>query len=65
MFEGNICAHLGTAMASSTEDIDIPFDRFTLDNGLIVGDRKEIEQKIRDMNLGEVSIMDVDGNIID
>ena len=52
-------------MASSTEDIDIPFDRFTLDNGLIVGDRKEIEQKIRDMNLGEVSIMDVDGNIID
>ena len=32
---------------------------------LIVGDRKEIEQKIRDMNLGEVSIMDVDGNIIE
>jgi len=32
---------------------------------LIVGDRKEIEEKIRGMNLGEVSIMDVDGNIIE
>ncbi|MFC1777803.1 M16 family metallopeptidase [Pseudomonadota bacterium] len=32
---------------------------------LIVGDRKEIEEKIRGMNLGKVSIMDVDGNIID
>lgn len=32
---------------------------------LIVGDRKEIEDKIRSMNLGEVSIMDVDGNIIE
>ena len=32
---------------------------------LIVGDRNEIEQKIRGMNLGEVSIMDVDGNIIE
>ena len=32
---------------------------------LIVGDRTEIEDKIRGMNLGEVSIMDVDGNIIE
>ncbi len=32
---------------------------------LIVGDRKEIEEKIRGMNLGKVSIMDVDGNIIE
>jgi zinc protease len=32
---------------------------------LIVGDRKEIEEKIRNMNLGKVSIMDVDGNIIE
>jgi zinc protease len=32
---------------------------------LVVGDRKEIEDKIRGMNLGKVSIMDVDGNIID
>jgi zinc protease len=32
---------------------------------LIVGDRKEIEDKIRGMNLGKVSIMDVDGNIIE
>ncbi|MCP4045123.1 MAG: insulinase family protein [Gammaproteobacteria bacterium] len=32
---------------------------------LIVGDRKEIEAKIRGMNLGKVSIMDVDGNIIE
>jgi len=32
---------------------------------LIVGDRKEIEDKIRSMNLGVVSIMDVDGNIIE
>jgi zinc protease len=32
---------------------------------LIVGDRKEIEEKIRSLNLGEVSIMDVDGNIIE
>jgi len=32
---------------------------------LIVGDRKEIEEKIRSMNLGKVSIMDVDGNIIE
>ena len=32
---------------------------------LIVGDRAEIEDKIRGMNLGEVSIMDVDGNIIE
>jgi zinc protease len=31
---------------------------------LIVGDRTEIEDKIRGMNLGEVAIMDVDGNII-
>ena len=28
-------------------------------------DRKQIEAKIRGMNLGEVSIMDVDGNIIE
>ena len=26
----------GTAMASSTEEIDIPFDKFILDNGLTV-----------------------------
>lgn len=32
---------------------------------LIVGDRAEIEEKIRGMNLGPVSIMDVDGNIIE
>ncbi len=32
---------------------------------LIVGDRTEIEEKIRGMNLGEVAIMDVDGNIIE
>lgn len=32
---------------------------------LIVGDRDEIEEKIRGMNLGEVSIMDVDGNIVE
>ena len=32
---------------------------------LIVGDRMEIEDKIRAMNLGEVSIMNVDGNIIE
>ena len=32
---------------------------------LIVGDRREIEEKIRSMNLGKVSIMDTDGNIIE
>lgn len=32
---------------------------------LIVGDRAEIEAKVRGMNLGKVSIMDVDGNIIE
>ena len=32
---------------------------------LIVGDRAEIEDKIRGLNLGEVSIMDVDGKIIE
>lgn len=32
---------------------------------LIVGDREEIEEKVRSMNLGKVSIMDVDGNIIE
>lgn len=32
---------------------------------LIVGDRKQIEDKIRGMKLGKVSIMDVDGNIIE
>ncbi len=31
---------------------------------LVVGDRKKIEAKIRAMNLGEVSIMDLEGNII-
>jgi len=31
---------------------------------LIVGDRGEIEGKVRAMNLGKVAIMDVDGNII-
>ncbi|NNK97827.1 MAG: insulinase family protein, partial [Xanthomonadales bacterium] len=31
---------------------------------LIVGDRSEIEGKVRAMNLGKVAIMDVDGNII-
>lgn len=32
---------------------------------LIVGDRQKIEQKVRDMNLGKVAIMDVDGNIVE
>jgi zinc protease len=32
---------------------------------LIVGDRKLIEEDISGMNLGRVSVMDVDGNIID
>ncbi len=32
---------------------------------LIVGDRREIEEKVRGMNLGKVSIMDVNGNIIE
>ena len=32
---------------------------------LIVGDRQQIEEKVRSMNLGKVSIMDVDGNIIE
>ena len=32
---------------------------------LIVGDRVQIEEKIRSMNLGNVSIMDVDGNIVE
>ena len=32
---------------------------------LIVGDREEIETKVRGMNLGKVSIMDIDGNIIE
>jgi zinc protease len=32
---------------------------------LIVGDRQEIEEKVRGMNLGKVAIMDVDGNIIE
>ncbi len=32
---------------------------------LIVGDRAQIEEKIRGMNMGKVSIMDVDGNIIE
>jgi zinc protease len=34
-------------------------------NWLIVGDREQIESKVRDMGLGEVLIMDADGNIID
>jgi zinc protease len=32
---------------------------------LIVGDRAEIEEKVRALGLGEVSIMDTDGNIIE
>ena len=32
---------------------------------LIVGDRAQIEEKLRGMDLGPVSIMDVDGNIIE
>lgn len=32
---------------------------------LIVGDRKVIEDKVRSMNLGQVTIMDVDGNLVD
>jgi predicted Zn-dependent peptidase len=32
---------------------------------LIVGDRAEIEEKVRALGLGEVSILDTDGNIIE
>jgi predicted Zn-dependent peptidase len=32
---------------------------------LIVGDRSEIEDKIRGMDLGPVSIMDVDGKLVE
>ena len=32
---------------------------------LIVGDRAQIESQVREMGLGEVRIMDVDGNLVD
>jgi zinc protease len=31
---------------------------------VIVGDRKKIEAGIRELNFGEVKILDVDGNMI-
>jgi zinc protease len=32
---------------------------------LIVGDRKEIEEKVRDLGLGEVHILDADGKVVE
>ena len=32
---------------------------------LIVGDRAQIESQVREMGLGEVRIMDVDGNLVE
>ena len=32
---------------------------------LIVGDRAQIEEQVRDLGLGEVRIMDTDGNIVE
>jgi len=32
---------------------------------LIVGDREKIEQQVRDLGLGEVSILDADGNVVE
>ena len=45
-----------------TADEVIHADRLTW---LIVGDREKIEAELRGLELGEVSIMDTDGNIVE
>ena len=32
---------------------------------VIVGDRAKIESRIRELELGEITLLDVDGNVLD
>jgi zinc protease len=46
---------------AAAEEVIHP-DRLTW---LIVGDRKQIEEKVRDLGLGQVQILDADGKVVD
>ena len=60
--------YAGSVRELSLEEVIEAADRFIKPHNLtwvVVGDRAQIEDRIRELELGDITLLDADGNVVD